>query len=109
MIMDMKHLTNWVEEHRRKAAQIKKNNDRENTKRVDWEYTPGAKVLLRRDAGVQGKALPLYDGPYEVLAVQDTGTLTLDKGRYIEKVNIRRVRPCKNQRGGDCDDQHGKS
>lgn len=107
MFMDMKHQTDWVEEHRRKAAQIKKNNDRENAKRVNWEYSPGDKVLLRRDAGVQGKSLPLFDGPYEVLAVQDTGTLTLDKGRYIEKVNLRRVRPCKNQRGGDCDDdQH---
>ncbi|OWZ12788.1 Pol Polyprotein, partial [Phytophthora megakarya] len=38
------------------------------------------------------------------IAVQDTGTLTFGKGRYIEKVNLRRVRPCKSQRGGDCED-----
>ncbi|KAG3078613.1 hypothetical protein PI125_g20932 [Phytophthora idaei] len=102
MIFDMKHETNWVNEHRRKIEQIKKNNIRENNKRVNWEYRPADKVLLRRDAGAQGKALPLFDGPYEVIAVQDSGTLTLDKGRYIEKVNLRRVRPCKTQRGGDC-------
>ncbi|KAE8988442.1 hypothetical protein PR001_g22040 [Phytophthora rubi] len=37
MIFDMKHETNWVDEHRRKVEQIKKNNLRENNKRVNWE------------------------------------------------------------------------
>ncbi|KAF4133049.1 Integrase core domain [Phytophthora infestans] len=107
MFFDMKHDTDWVEEHRRKADQIKRNDEREKSKIVNWDYTPGDKVLPRRDAGVQGKTLPLFDGPYEVLAVQDTGTLTLDKGRYIEKVNLRRVCPCKKQRRGDCNEaQH---
>ncbi|KAF4127727.1 Integrase core domain [Phytophthora infestans] len=36
MFFDMKHETDWVEEHRRKADQIKRNNERENSKRVNW-------------------------------------------------------------------------
>ncbi|KAF4129100.1 hypothetical protein GN958_ATG12449 [Phytophthora infestans] len=46
---------------------------------------------------------PLFDGPFEVIAVQEHGALTLDKGPYLEKVNVRRVRPCKTKRGGDCE------
>ncbi|KAJ8525280.1 hypothetical protein ON010_g15836 [Phytophthora cinnamomi] len=60
-------------------------------------------VLLHRDAGVQGTMPPLFDGPFEVIAVQEHGTLTLHKGHYLEKVHIRRIRPCKGKRGGDCE------
>ncbi|KAG6620411.1 Pol Polyprotein [Phytophthora cinnamomi] len=41
MIFGRKHETNWVDEHRRKVEQIKKNNLRENNKRVNWEHRPG--------------------------------------------------------------------
>ncbi|KAF4134709.1 hypothetical protein GN958_ATG15965 [Phytophthora infestans] len=43
MFFDIKHETDWVEERRRKADQIKINNERENSKRVSWDYTPGDK------------------------------------------------------------------
>ncbi|OWY93097.1 Pol Polyprotein [Phytophthora megakarya] len=59
MIFDMKYETNWIGE-----IDLKKYNERENLKRLNWEYIPGDKVLIRRDAGVQAKVLPLYDVPY---------------------------------------------
>ncbi|GMF18814.1 unnamed protein product [Phytophthora fragariaefolia] len=49
--------------------------------------------------GFKANILPLYDRPYEIIAVQDNGTLTLDKGQYIEKVNLRRVRPTRTNVG----------
>lgn len=103
MLVDMAHKTNWAAEHQRKVDQVRAHNKRENQGRAEWTYRPGDHVLLRRDAGVQGKMQPLFDGPFEVVAVQEHGTLTLDKGRYLEKVHIRRVRPCKANRGGDCE------
>ncbi|KAE8892938.1 hypothetical protein PF003_g23042 [Phytophthora fragariae] len=103
MLVDVAHTTDWTAEHRRKVEQERAHNERENQGRAKWTYRPGDHVLLRRDAGIQGKMQPLFDGPFEVIAVQEHGTLTLDKGRYLEKVHIRRVRPCKGKRGGDCE------
>ncbi|EGZ21834.1 hypothetical protein PHYSODRAFT_313861 [Phytophthora sojae] len=103
MLVDVAHATDWTAEHRRKVEQVRAHNERENQGRAKWTYRPGDHVLLHRDAGVQGKMQPLFDGPFEVIAVQEHGTLTLDKGRYLEKVHIRRVRPCKGKRGGDCE------
>ncbi|OWZ10035.1 Pol Polyprotein [Phytophthora megakarya] len=106
MLVDIAHQTDWKAEHQRKVDQVRTHNERENKGRVKWTYRPGDHVLLRRDAGVQGKMQLLFDGPYEVIAVQEHGTLTLDKGRYLEKVHLRRVRPCKGKRGGDCEQAH---
>lgn len=103
MLVDIAHETDWQAEHQRKVNQVRAHNARENQGRSVWTYQPGDQVLLRRDAGVQSKMQPLFDGPFEVIAVQEHGTLTLDKGRYLEKVNVRRVRPCKAKRGGDCE------
>ncbi|GMF53297.1 unnamed protein product [Phytophthora fragariaefolia] len=103
MLVDVAHTTDWTAEHRRKVEQVRAHNERENQGRAKWTYRPGDHVLLHRDAGIQGKMQPLFDGPFEVIAVQEHGTLTLDKGRYLEKVHIRRVRPCKGKRGGDCE------
>jgi hypothetical protein len=44
---------------------------------------------------VRGKLLPVQSGPYEVVSVRDNGTLTIDKGMYVETVSIRRIAPCR--------------
>ncbi|EEY69826.1 uncharacterized protein PITG_06333 [Phytophthora infestans T30-4] len=83
------HETDWQAEHQRKVNQVRAHNAHQ--------------VLLRRDACVQSKMQPLFDGPFEVIAAQEHGTFTLDKVRYLEKANVRRVRPCKAKRGGYCE------
>eukprot|EP00644_Phytophthora_capsici_P017717 jgi/Phyca11/128981/e_gw1.80.113.1 len=103
MFVDIAHTTDWETAHQRKVVQVRAHNDRENRGRAEWTYRPGDKVLLRRDADVQSKMLRLFDGPYKIVALQEHGTITLDKGRYVETVSIRRVRPCKRERGGDCE------
>ncbi|KAE9335414.1 hypothetical protein PF008_g13507 [Phytophthora fragariae] len=101
MLVDVAHTTDWTAEHRRKVEQVRAHNECENQGRAKWTYRPGFHVLMRRDAGIQGKIQLLFDGPFEVSAVQEYGTPTLAKGRYLEKVHIRHVRPCKGKRGGD--------
>ncbi|KAE9356035.1 hypothetical protein PF008_g3787 [Phytophthora fragariae] len=102
MFFDTAHTTDWEEQYRRKVEQVAKNNKRENDKRRNWTYTPGDKVLLRRDAGPQSKMAPLFSGPHNVEAVRMNGTLVLDKGKHMETIHIRRVVPFKSQRGEDC-------
>ncbi|OWZ14993.1 Pol Polyprotein [Phytophthora megakarya] len=102
MFVDVAHQTDRLQEqYNRKISQIKDNNQRENVHRHEWTYNPDDQVLLLQDAGVQGKMMQLFDGPYRVTAIQEHGTSTLDKGRYLETLSIRRIRPHKPQRGGD--------
>ncbi|ETI51124.1 hypothetical protein F443_05494 [Phytophthora nicotianae P1569] len=102
MIADIAHRTDWAEQYKRKLDQVARHNQRENSKRRDWTFNPGDRVLLKNDDGVQSKMAPLYSGQYEVIAVRDNGTLVLNKGRYVETIHIRRVIPDKEQRGEGC-------
>jgi hypothetical protein len=42
---------------------------------------------------VKSKFDPQYDGPYEIIAVYDNGTIRIRKGAVLETVNIRIVHP----------------
>ena len=67
----------------------------ENSKRIPHDYQVGDKVLL--DLGdIKAKfADPKYDGPYEVVQVNNNGTVRIRKGAVTETVNIRIVFPFK--------------
>ncbi|DBA01850.1 TPA: hypothetical protein N0F65_005998 [Lagenidium giganteum] len=94
MLVDIKHVADWAEQHARKVTQIQQNS-RENAKRTPWLYAPDDKVFLRQDGGNLGKLPPMFKGHYTVLATRENGTLVLDKGTYVECVSLRRVIPFK--------------
>jgi uncharacterized membrane-anchored protein len=65
---------NWKYVKDRKQKYILKKDERENMKRIAYEYVPGQKVLLK--ARFEGKyARDLFDGPYVVLHVNMNGML----------------------------------
>ena len=80
---------------RRKRHATAVSNKRENLKRLDHAYKPGDKVLIKLDkleAG--GKLARPTEGPYTVETVhRSNGTLTIKRGNYRERINIRRLRP----------------
>lgn len=78
---------------------VKKDNDRENSKRITHEYQPGDEVLIERDLRNLPKLDQPTEGPYKVLAIRSNGTIVLDKGLYMETINIRRVRPFSTNKG----------
>ena len=76
--------------HRQKCTD--KNTQRENSRRVDFDYAVGMQVLLRKD-GILRKAETKYDGPYTITTVYTNGTIRIQRGTMSERLNIRRVKP----------------
>lgn len=75
----------------KKTKEILKNNRRENSKRIPYDYVPGDKVLVSDKEGP--KLSEQQKGPFEVLEVFDNGTLRVQKDSFTEVINIRRLLP----------------
>ena len=67
-------------------------NKHENEKRIPHQYKVGDQVSKTRP-GMQSKLSRKRDGPYEVIAVYNNGTIRIRRGAITERLNIRRVTP----------------
>ena len=69
-----------------------KNIVKENSFRVDWDYQPGDKVLVIKDA-ILHKSESRYDSePWTITSVHTNGTIRIQSGTKSERLNIRRVK-----------------
>ena len=93
MILNITHQADWEMIKQRKQRLIDKNNEAENRKRKEYTYKEGEKILLRR--GTENKMEVPYEGPYEIIKVNDNGTVKLRLENTQETVNIRRIKPYK--------------
>ena len=86
---------NWVEMLQDKQRTIDKYNFKENTRRRDFDYKIGDKVLILNKATFRGKLDPttLPEGPWEIKQVHTNGTVSILRHNYLERINIRRLRP----------------
>jgi hypothetical protein len=104
MIFNIKHTANWEYIRQRKQTLINKNNKRENAGRIEHEYKIGDKILLKR--GTENKLESPYQGPFEVLKVNDNGTVRLTINSVTDTYNIRRLVPYRSENdinhGGEC-------
>merc|ERR1712155_77877 len=97
MLFDLKYIADWETIRQRKEKQIQKDNERENSKRREYTYKVGGKMLLKRDhLHILRKTQLLNNGPFVINEVNSKrGTLSitdLDSGMTLN-VSIRRVRP----------------
>jgi hypothetical protein len=93
-ILNVKHEANWKYIRDRKQKIIAENNKRENAKRINYNYRPGQKVLLTTDWTKASKyGENPYDGPYDIVKVNDNGTVRLKMGSVTDTINIRRIKP----------------
>ena len=91
-ILNLSHEANWQLIKIRKQELIKKNNERENNKRVAHTYKPGELVLIKNERKSK-YANDAYQGPWTVTTVNDNGTVNIQKGIVNDQVNIRNVHP----------------
>ena len=91
MILNIEHRANWEYIRACKQALINKNNQQENSKRKFHEYEVGEKVLLK--IGTEHKYEQPYSGPHTILKVHRNGTVYLQIGAIVDKVNIRHLHP----------------
>ena len=92
MLFDIPYIADWykIGEYRQKQTDI--NTARENSRRYDFDYVIGGKVLVRKD-GILRKSESRFTGPYTITQVHTNGTIRIQRGSCSERVNIRRVTP----------------
>ena len=92
MILPVLFKANWASIALRKQARINKSNTQENRKRIPHTYKVGDKVLLEKPGKVRKMSAP-RDGPYNVVHVSTNGTIRIQNGPVVQRVNIRRLTP----------------
>ena len=94
MILPIKFKADWAAIHERRRQEVQRNNANENDKRLPHKYRVGDQVSKTRP-GLQPKLSSKRDGPYDVVAVYNNGTIRIRRGAIEERLNIRRVTPFK--------------
>jgi hypothetical protein len=92
MLFDIPFIADWkiIGEHRQRLTDP--NTDVENKGRIDYDYKVGQKILVRNE-GIHRKAQSLCQkGPWAITAVHTNGTITIQCGKKIKRLNIRRVK-----------------
>ena len=84
---------NWNLIRERKQKLIQQNNERENAKRIPHEYKAKDKVLCVSKPTKSKFGTNPWEGPYDIVKVNDNGTVRLRKGAVIETINIRQIKP----------------
>ena len=92
MILPIKFNADWALITQNKQNLIDASNKQENKKRIAHIYRIGDKVLLTKP-GILRKLSTPRTGPYVVQQVFTNGTISIQKGAVIQRVNIRRVTP----------------
>ena len=83
---------NWEEIKAQKQKRIKENNAKENSKRIEHKYNIGEQVLYQKLSKSKYGQNP-WEGPYQVHKVYDNGTVLIQKGIVLDRVNIRLLKP----------------
>ena len=106
MLFDLSFTTNFKDLINKKQKASDLNVDRENNKRVKYDYKINDLILLDRGT-LQRKLVPKRDGPYQVIRVYSNGTLKIRKGIYVQRVSIRRCIPYfkSSDEGSECNDR----
>eukprot|EP00804_Cyclotella_cryptica_P017418 CCRYP_016643-RB/>CCRYP_016643-RB protein AED:0.45 eAED:0.45 QI:87/-1/1/1/-1/0/1/103/114 len=60
MLFDVPYIADWSQIGEYRQRQTDRNTRQENASRIDWDYQPGDKVLLRKD-GILRKTESRYD------------------------------------------------
>jgi hypothetical protein len=93
MLFDIPFIADWqkIGEHRQQLADL--NNARENKGRIDYDYKVGQKVLLRKEGILRNAESRWHKKPWLITSVHTNGTITVQRGNKIYRMNIQRVKP----------------
>jgi hypothetical protein len=93
MLFDIPFIANLktIGEHRQRLTD--RNTDRKNDGRIDYDYKVGQKILVW-NKGILRKAQFIWQhDPWTITTVHTNGTITVQRGNKLERLNIRRVKP----------------
>jgi hypothetical protein len=92
-ILNTKFEANWNLIRTQKQKIIRKNNEKENSKRIPHEYKAQDKVLCVGKPTLSKFGSSPWEGPYEIVKVNNNGTVRLKNSVVIETINIRQIKP----------------
>jgi hypothetical protein len=93
MLFDIPFIAKWqkIGEHRQKLTDLSKTC--ENKGRIDYDYKVGQKVLLRKEGILRYAESGWHKEPRLITSVHTNGTIMVQCGNKIERMNIWRVKP----------------
>jgi hypothetical protein len=93
MLFDIPFIANWkkIGEHKQQLTGL--NNAHENKGRIDYDYKLGQKVLLRKEGILCNAESRRHMKPWLITSVHTNGTIMVQRGNKIDRMNIRRVKP----------------
>jgi len=93
MLFDIPFVADWHKIGDYRQRQTDRRTIREINKCVDYNYKVGDKVLIRKD-GILHKAESIWrKEPWTITTVHTNGTIRIQCGTKLERINIRRVTP----------------
>jgi hypothetical protein len=93
MLFDILFIADWqkIGEHRQQLNDL--NSACENEGRIDYNYKVGQKVLLRKEGILCNAESRWHKKPWLITSVHTNGTIMVQHGNKIDRMNIRRVKP----------------
>ncbi len=93
MLFNIPFVANWytIGEHRQSLTD--RSTERKNKRCIDYGYKIGDQVLMVKD-GILHKSESKFDKePWTITTVHTNGTIRVQCGTKLERINIRRVTP----------------
>ena len=93
MLFDIPFIADWqkIGEHRQRLTD--RSNARENEGRIDYDYNVDQKVLVRKEGILRNAESRWHKRPWLIATVHTNGTITVQWGNKVERMNIWRVKP----------------
>ena len=79
MLFDVPFLADWKKIGEYRQLQTDKNTARESNTRIDWDYQPGDKVLLRKDDILRKSESRYESDPWTITSVHTNGTIRVQR------------------------------
>jgi hypothetical protein len=93
MLFDIPFIDDWQKIGERRQRLTDLNNARENEGRIDYDYKVGKKLLLRKEGILRNAESIWHKRPRLIMTVHTNGTITVQCGNKIDRINTRRVKP----------------
>jgi hypothetical protein len=93
MLFDIPSMTDWkkIGEHKQRLTDC--NTAHENEGRIDYDYKVGQKILVQNKLILHKTQSIWQKDPWTITTVHTSGTITIQCGNKLERLNIRRVEP----------------
>ena len=94
MILNNSVQVDWETIRAKREDKASIDNQRENSKRREYEYQVGQKCwIVKNKYERKNKLAKPAEGPFEIVQVYKNGTVRLDRNGYLETISIRRLKP----------------